>query len=255
MMTRTMLDLRLFTIRLGSYTFSPKLIPTVVTLLLLTLLYSLGQWQLSRAHAKDNLKQQIESRRLNDPVEPGFLPTNKDDRQFVPVTLTGRFNASKSFLLDNKVMKMNAGFNVVTPFELENGSWVLVNRGWIPRTKYRKDLPEFETPDETQTLTGFVRTPYDKVFMLQDQQYDVRQWPVIIQSINIIEIEKVVDVKLASYVVKLDKNSAAGFDRNWPALKLDSSKHIGYAVQWFGLFVALMSIYFIVNTKRTKNDE
>jgi surfeit locus 1 family protein len=254
-MTRMMLDLRLFAIRLGSYTFSPKLIPTVVTLLLLTLLYSLGQWQLSRAHAKDTLKQQIESRRLNNPIELDLLPTNKDDRQYVPVTLTGHFNASKSFLLDNKVMNMNAGFNVVAPFELESGGWVLVNRGWIPRTRYRADLPKFDTPEKTQTLTGFVRTPYDKVFMLQEQQYDIRQWPVIIQSINIGELEKVIDVKFASYVVKLDKNSAAGFDRDWPALKLDSSKHIGYAVQWFGLFAALLSIYFIVNTKRTKNDE
>ena len=255
MMTRTMLDLRLFTIRLGSYTFSPKLIPTVVTLLLLTLLYSLGQWQLSRAQAKDSLKQQIESRRLNRPIELDLLPENKDDKQFVPVTITGHFNVSKSFLLDNKVMNMNAGFNVVTPFELENGRWVLVNRGWIPRTKYRADLPEFETPTEVQTLTGFVRTPYDKVFMLQEQQYDVRQWPVIIQSVNIAELEKVVGVKFATYVVKLDEESAAGFNRHWPALKLDSNKHIGYAVQWFALFIALLSIYIIVNTKRTKNDE
>lgn len=250
-----MLNLRLFTIKLGSYRFSPSLIPTVVTLLLLTLLYSLGQWQLSRAQSKDVLKQQIESRRLNNPIELDLLPNNKDDRQFVPVILNGRFNPSKNLLLDNKVMKTHAGFNVVTPFELETGGWVLVNRGWVPRTKYRSDFPKFNTPKEIQTLTGFVRTPYDKVFMLQKQQYDVRQWPVIVQSINIAELEKVIDVKLASYVVKLDEKSAAGFDRRWPALKLDSTKHIGYAVQWFGLFAALLSIYFIVNTQRTKKDE
>ena len=250
-----MLDLRLFTIRLGSYTFSPKLIPTVVTLLLLTLLYSLGQWQLSRAHSKESLTQQIESRRQQTAVELDLLPKNDEDRQFVPVTITGRFDAAKSFLLDNKVVEMKAGYNVVTPFKSENGSWLLINRGWIPRTKYRTDLPVFETPENVQTLTGFVRTPYDKVFMLQDQYYDLKRWPVIIQSINISELGKVLDVKLHPFVLMLDQDSTAGFNRNWPALKLDSGKHIGYAVQWFALFSALLSIYFIVNTKRNKDDE
>ena len=250
-----MLDLRLFTIRLGSYTFSPKLIPTVVTLLLLTLLYSLGQWQLSRAHSKDSLTRQIESRRQQKPVEVELLPQADDERQYVPVTVSGRFDSEKSFLLDNKVVEMKAGYNVVTPFKAENGKWLLINRGWIPRTKYRADLPEFETPKGLQVLTGFVRTPYKKVFMLEDQHYDLERWPVIIQSINISELEKVLDIDLIPFTLMLDKKSSAGFNRNWPTLKLDSGKHIGYAVQWFALFSALLSIYIIVNTKRNKDDE
>ena len=250
-----MLDLRLFTIRLGSYTFSPKIIPTVVTLLLLTLLYSLGQWQLSRAQAKDSLTQQIETRRQLNAVGLDLLPTSDEEKQYRPVTMTGYFDTKRSFLLDNRVMETVAGYNVVTPFTLENGSSLLVNRGWIPRTRYRTDLPEFDTSSELQTLTGFVRTPYKKVFMLQEQHYDLTQWPVIVQSINIAELEKVVDVKFYPFLVMLDKKSAAGFNRNWPTVKLDSQKNIGYAVQWFGLFFALLAIYLIVNTKRNKDDE
>jgi len=250
-----MLDLRLFTIRLGSYTFSPKLIPTVVALLLLYLLYSLGQWQLSRAESKESLKQQINSRSELKPVELDLLPTAEEQKQFVPVAMTGRFKSEKNFLLDNKVMDKKAGYNVITAFETDSGKWLLVNRGWIARTQYRKDLPEFETPEHELSLSGFVRTPYDKVFMLAEQQYDLREWPVIIQSINIKELEKVLNIKLLPFVVMLDQNSAAGFNRNWPAYKLDSDKHIGYAVQWFALFCALLGIFFIVNTKRNEDDE
>jgi len=250
-----MLDLRLFTIRLGSYTFSPKLIPTVVALLLLYLLYSLGQWQLSRAHSKESLKQQIDSRRDLKPVELGLLPVSDEDKQFLPVSISGKFEQKKSFLLDNKVMDKQAGYNVITAFKVSDKEWVLVNRGWIARTKYRKDLPIFETPSGKLELQGFIRTPYEKVFMLQDQQYDLRKWPVFIQSINIKELEKVLNIKLKPYVVMLNKDSAAGFNRNWPAYKLDSDKHIGYAVQWFALFCALLGIFFIVNTKRNEEDE
>lgn len=250
-----MLDLRLFTIRLGSYTFSPKLIPTVIALLLLYLLYSLGQWQLSRAQFKDSLKQQIESRRELKPVELELLPEEKQQQQFLPVTVSGKFDTTKSFLLDNKVLDMKAGYEVITPFKTKTGHWLLVNRGWIPRTKYRSDLPEFKTPATIQHLTGFIRTPYDKVFMLAEQQYDTTQWPVIVQSINVADISKVLGKDLKPFVVMLDKKSEAGFNRNWPAFKLDSEKHIGYAVQWFALFAALLGIYFIVNTKRNKDDD
>ena len=254
-MTRTMLDLRLFTIRLGSYTFSPKLIPTVVTLLLLYLLYSLGQWQLSRAQSKESLKLQIDSRSELKPVGLAFLPKAEEEKQFVPVKISGRFHKVKSFLLDNRIMDTHAGFNVVTPFETEQGAWVLVNRGWIPRTKYRKDLPKFDTPSGEMVLSGFVRTPYEKVFMLQEQQYDLTRWPVIVQSVNIKELGHVLDKTIKPYVVYLNEESAGGFNRNWPAYKLDSTKHIGYAVQWFALFSALLGIFFIVNTKRNKEDE
>ena len=250
-----MLDLRLFTIRLGSYTFSPKLIPTVVTLLLLYLLYSLGQWQLSRAESKESLKQQIISRQELKPVELDLLPPGESEKQFVPVTVSGVFESGKNFLLDNKVMEQRVGYNVISAFKVNNESWVLVNRGWIARTRYRTDLPEFDTPMDKQVLTGFIRTPYDKVFMLEDQQYDLRQWPVIIQSINIKELERILNVKLKPFVVMLDKKSAAGFNRSWPAYKLDSDKHIGYAVQWFALFCALLAIFFIVNTKKNEDDE
>jgi len=250
-----MLDLRLFTIRLGSYTFSPKLIPTVVALLLLYLLYSLGQWQLSRAESKESLKQQIESRRDFKPVGLTMLPISDEEKQFIPVTLTGKFNSEKNFLLDNKIVEQKAGYHVISALEVEQDEWVLVNRGWISRTRYRSDLPEFETPEGDVVLSGFIRTPYDKVFMLQEQQYDLRRWPVIIQSVNIKELSKVLDIKLKPYVVMLDKESVAGFNRNWPAYKLDSDKHIGYAVQWFALFCALLGIFFIVNTKRIEDDD
>ena len=250
-----MLDLRLFTIRLGSYTFSPKLIPTVVTLLLLYLLYSLGQWQLSRAQGKESLKQQIESRRDLDPAALSMLPEKNSERQFLPVKLRGVFHKDKSFLLDNRILDQKVGFEVIVPFKTSTNEWLLVNRGWIPRTKFRKDLPEFDTPDELQELTGFIRTPYEKVFMLQEQHYDLTRWPVIIQNVNINELKQVLNVDLMSFVVKLDSRSDAGFNRNWPILKLDSDKHIGYAVQWFALFCALLGIFFIVNTKRSEDNE
>lgn len=254
MLKLRILDIRLLDIRFGPYRFSPKLIPTIVTLLLLYLLYSLGQWQLRRAEFKENQLHQIETRMELEPVDLELLPESLQDKQFRPVSVSGVFS-DKSFLLDNQVVNGAAGFDVVTPFKTITGKWLLVNRGWLPQVHARDTLPEFETPGNEVRLTGFIRVPYEHVFMLQDQHYDLTRWPVIIQSINIKELVKVSGHEYLPYVVMLKKSSVAGFNRDWPAFKLDSEKNIGYAIQWFGLFSALLMIYFFVNTKRKNDDE
>lgn len=245
-----MLDIRICRIKLGPYTFSPGLIPTVVTVLLLILLFSLGQWQLRRAEFKDNLKQAVEQRRDVKPVDLELLPQERELQLFRPVVLTGRFDTGKSFLLDNRVVNRTAGFDVITPFKTNNGQWLLIDRGWLPQVRAREVLPTFNTSADELTLTGFIRTPSENVYMLDEHRIDATQWPVIIQRVDVNELGKVLDSELYPQVVMLDEMSPAGFDRHWPALKFDSSKHVGYAIQWFALFSALLAIFILVNTKK-----
>jgi len=56
----SIIDLKrlLLSVTLNRFCFTPKLLPTLATLLVLPLLISLGFWQLDRADQKDMLKQQ-----------------------------------------------------------------------------------------------------------------------------------------------------------------------------------------------------
>jgi surfeit locus 1 family protein len=49
----------------------------------------------------------------------------------------------------------------------------------------------------------------------------------------------------------LDANNTDGFLRDWRPTVMGPERHLGYAVQWFGLAVTLMIIYIVVNMKKT----
>ena len=46
--------------------------------------------------------------------------------------------------LDNRVHQRQAGFHVLTPLQLADGRWLLVNRGWLP--KQPGQLPQAAPP-------------------------------------------------------------------------------------------------------------
>lgn len=48
-------------------------------------------------------------------------------------------------------------------------------------------------------------------------------------------------------VLLLDPREADGYQREWAAPGFPPLRHIAYAVQWFGLALALSVIYFVSN--------
>ena len=48
---------------------------------------------------------------------------------------------SRQILIDNMVNGERAGYFVITPFALQGGGWVLVNRGWVPLGASRAERP------------------------------------------------------------------------------------------------------------------
>jgi surfeit locus 1 family protein len=54
----------------------------------------------------------------------------------------------------------------------------------------------------------------------------------------------------AADLVLLDAAEPDGYVRNWTAPGFPPMRHIGYAVQWFGLALALLVIYVVTNVRR-----
>ena len=54
-------------------------------------------------------------------------------------------------------------------------------------------------------------------------------------------------------ILRLAENEPGGLNYHQPVINLDSAINNGYAFQWFAMMSALLSLYFVVNTKkRTK---
>jgi cytochrome oxidase assembly protein ShyY1 len=51
--------------------------------------------------------------------------------------------------------------------------------------------------------------------------------------------------------ILLDPAAADGYVRNWAPPGFPPMRHVGYAVQWFGLALTLAVIYAVTNFRRT----
>lgn len=130
----------------------------------------LGVWQWNRLAEKEALIATV-TERLDDP--PVLLPPpdawgalDPADYDYLPVQVTGRFVADVSVLVFTSLAnargeRSGPGYWVMTPFALEGGGTVLLNRGFIPQAA-SADLAAFEPMNPAAaplTIAGIARAP------------------------------------------------------------------------------------------------
>jgi surfeit locus 1 family protein len=238
-------------IHLGKYVFSPGILPTLATLLILCLLVNLGFWQLRRAEAKAAIVERHESRNkqaaraLQDLTEHDF----KQDLTDFPLTVTGHYLNQYNLLLDNRPHLGQPGYQLLTAF-LTGGKILLVNRGWIAQGPDRSVFPTLPAEQGEQQLTGLIHTPNPNFFVLKEDDYSKISWPLLIQKIDLEKSRQLFDHPVIPFVLRLAPDDSSGFIREWHSHFMGPEKHYGYAVQWFALSLALIVIYIVVNTHR-----
>jgi surfeit locus 1 family protein len=240
--------------RFANIEFSPGLWPSLITLILLGILISLGFWQLDRAEQKRALLAgyDVDQNATVIQLEADFRPA--DDPQYQFASAVGYYDSAHQFLLDNRTHRGQAGYHVLTPFKLrESQVAVLVNRGWIPMGASRGELPDPDVGAVQQSITGRIKRPLAESFMLGEEE-PRSGWPYRIQRVNTGKLEKELGYSLLPIVLLLDSEQQDGFVRDWkPFVRFGPEKNVGYAVQWFGLAAALLIIYLVVNTKKMRS--
>jgi len=252
---KSLLHARLFKLNIGPVVFSPGIVPTIVTLLIVYVMFTLGQWQYEKGEYISNQQNKINERRYLPPVSMEELPHEQEDRIFVPVIVRGVFDTEHHFYFDNRIVNGFAGYDIFTPFRMDDGNTVLVNRGWLKQGRTRQDMPEFETVSSMVSFRALMDRPPSKDFMLADNVHSNISWPMVLQYIDTQEISGMLGYEVMPMVLRLDKEADHGFYREIPVLNLDSAKNTGYAFQWYAMLVALLVIYIAVNTKKTVNSE
>lgn len=248
---KSLFDIRLIDIKLGAYRFNPGVFTSLVTLCLLYLLISLGQWQLFKAEYKDSLQQKILARKDLTPVSMQELPHTDEDRVFIPVITEGNYDNQHQLLLDNRIIGGRAGFDVYTPLLMPDGQHILVNRGWVPQGRTRDMLPQINAPEQALKIRGLLDAAPSRGVLLASNVHSQVKWPMVLQYIDFDEIESMLGYPLFKLILRLDASEEYGYHRELPALNLNSAKNRGYAFQWFAMAIALLIIYFVVNTKKS----
>lgn len=249
---KALLYTRLVKLHVGNYVFNPGVFASLITIALLYIMLSMAQWQSSKAAYKDNLRDTIIARKELPAIGLTELPAKADDQLFLPLHIRGQFDARHYFLLDNKTLNNQVGYDVYAVFKIPGYAPMLINRGFVPQGRTRQDLPEIAFPRGTVELKGLLDRVPAKGFVLMDNPVKVDHWPLVLQYIDPTEIQGFLGTAIFDMILRLDSQSPYSYTSELPALNLDSAKNSGYAFQWYAMSVALTFIYFFVNTKRSK---
>ena len=237
--------------------FKPPLLATMATVFVVFVFISLGKWQLRQAdnkaaivatHEKNQLQPAVPVQQLLDDASAA-----QNNRR---VALRGAALPQRQFLLDNKVFQGQVGFDVLTPFVLEDGAGiVLLDRGWRRLGAKRSDLPEVHLPAQTMDIEGSVYVG-EKGFTLGGMDEGEQGWPRIIQYLDYERLSQILGGTVLPFVVRLDADHPHAYTtRARPVVTIMPDKHRAYAFQWFALAAAVLLLFFFLNIKRKRNDD
>lgn len=200
------------------------------------LLMALGGWQWQRAEQKRLWLHQLEQVPATTPE--GALERLKYN-DWVPVQFGVELRPLKVFLLDNRTHQGRAGYEVVVPIRVDEGIWWLGSLGWIAAPPRRDQMPEFELSRQWLPVEGVLSRPLTSVTLATTQIEP--GWPRRIQSLDMEQIRQALAEPIEPLVLHLKTQiNGAIRPRKQIYTGITPERHIGYAVQWFGLALALV---------------
>jgi surfeit locus 1 family protein len=204
--------------------------------LLVAGLVALGLWQLQRLAWKEALVARVE-RQLAAP--PGPLPAPADwprlsraDDEYRRVQVQGRWHPDREALVRASTV-LGSGYWVLTPLQVADGSWLLVNRGFVPNALKGQVPPPAA---DAGPLPGLLRLSEPGGGLLQANDPAADRWYG--RDVAAIAAARGLQGPVAPYFVDLQATPATG-PGSWPRPGLTvlqfPNHHLQYALTWFAL--------------------
>lgn len=237
---------------LGTKKLKLIIVPTLITLVAFVILFRLGWWQLERAEQKERhiarYAQQGESARQS--LEQ--IVNNEQTVQHARVTLQGNVDHNKIFYWDNRIKDGLVGYEVLGLLNTNVGT-ITVNFGWLPAEQSRAVLPTVELPEVLQNQSAILYEPKDNIFITETLVLD-DEWPKRIQQPDTELMAVHAGQSLLPYVAVLEGDTVSNLSNNYTPVVMPPEKHIAYAVQWFGLALAVVIVFYFAVKKKLNND-
>ena len=219
----------------------------VVALLVSTV--NLGFWQLRRFDERKANNAQIKETTGREAVAVNNLSIDKLDKtqSYTPATARGTFDEDRQVYLINRSRDGVPGVEVINSFTLETDpvSYVVVNRGYLPRKVFNEGESEIWKPSsKVLEIEGFIMIPFLDGKLQGDE-------------INRIDIDLLSDEWGVSLLpIYLQQNQQTSND--WPVQmkppELTEGSHLSYAVQWF-IFTLIGLVGYPLVLRRVAADD
>ncbi|MEM0924361.1 MAG: SURF1 family protein [Pseudomonadota bacterium] len=139
-----------------------------------SILCSLGIWQLQRMEWKEGLLAEIAQRFSAAPVALPAAPQEASD-QFLQVALNGALGADELYVLTSR-RPHGPGFKVISPFTLADGRRILVDRGFLPEAEKPMELRETAPAPDPARAVGTLFWPNETDSFTPDPDLEARLW-------------------------------------------------------------------------------
>lgn len=244
-------------LKIGNRSFAPRAWAVVLTAALLAVFVSLGWWQVGRAREKQAMMESFARGTQTSVVLTGVgvdeLP------RYQHISAQGHYEPERQVLLDNMPSSTGQpGYRVLTPFRRGAGDKVLlVDRGWLPLGVSREQLPIVFVDPKPRTVAGRLDAlPVPGIRVGEAQAPGATGWPRVLNFPTQADVEAVLGEPVESRILLLDASNPDGYQRVWrPSLSVPPERHLGYAIQWFALALALLVIFVALSLKRDPSDQ
>lgn len=229
----------------------------------------LGWWQLDRARAKLDAQALLELRRSLPPLPPAALARTAAEalgQHERRIELSGHWLPERTVYLENRQMDARVGFYACTPLRLDDGSVIVVQRGWLPRDLLdRTRIVVPPAPVGPVRVAGRLAPGPGRVYDLGGagsgairQNLGLAAYAaetgLPLRPLTLVQEDA---PNAASNATTSATTSAAtsaapgtaqpaaqdGLLRHWAAPAANVSKHHGYAFQWFALCALTIVLY------------
>lgn len=228
-----------------------KLLPWLLTAISVSAMCGLGFWQLERMIQKQQRLASIAQKQSNGSVSLLTALAQPDPRD-INVTFNGEPDTAHLVFLDNQIQDKRVGYDLIVPVST-NAGWVLVNYGWVSAPDMQRSLPAIQLQNGVTSFKGIVSVP-GKNPLVSETNTQSSVFPALVQQVDFNDLSKRLNRKLLPYVIQLTTEDVA-FVRDFRPVVMSPEKHLGYAVQWFGLAIAAAAIGGFAISKKGRSHE
>jgi surfeit locus 1 family protein len=226
----------------------------MLALLVVALFTWLGYWQLDRMHEKramlDAAHAVVQQRHALPLSTAADVPRSRD---YDWSAGSGRFAALPPVLLDNQSRDDRAGVRAYRVFLPVDAAPLLVELGWLPVPGDRR-MPPVPRPDGAMRIAGLLAPPPSAGIATTTVQPQANGTLLTI-ALDLPLLRRTLAMPtLAPRVLKLDPAIPLGYARDLDVLPntLPPERHLGYAVQWFGLALAVLVTALVLTFRKPR---
>ena len=238
------------TFEIGRFRWSATWPMTLLTLAALLLFVRLGLWQWHRAQHRQELAADFGAGGQSV-VDLGARAVSEFPR-YAQLRLQGSYDGEHQFLLDNMSHDGRPGYEVLTPLRLTDGRTVMVNRGWLPLTASRSQLPQvaLDSPAPQTPVGRLDDLPVAGIALGHVPPAAAAPWPKLTSFPTMADLSAALGQPLQSRQLLLNPDQSLGYVRDWHPSGLSSARHLSYAIQWWAFGALAVGLYGYMNWRR-----